>query len=81
VKCKEVSQQKKSAHIQTSYALLHVGLSLPKETPTFTVLGNHESIHELLVEAVGDLRAVLKENLLNLDLAGGRLLTSPLRSR
>lgn len=37
-------------HIIPFVCVGHAGLSLPKETQTFTVLGNHESIHELLVE-------------------------------
>lgn len=39
MKCKDVSQQKKSAHIGSrGVFVLHVGLSLPKETPAFMFL-------------------------------------------
>jgi hypothetical protein len=54
----------------------HVGLSLPRETPTYTVLGYHKSVHQFLVQPIGDLLTVVEEDLLDLDLAGGRLLAA-----
>lgn len=58
--------------------VVHAGLGLPKETPCVIVstarfLLDHQRVHQLLVDAFGDLLAVVKQDFLYLLLATRRL--------
>ena len=54
-------------------ALVHAGLSLPKETPCVIVsVADHKGVHELLVQPIGNLLRVVEQDLLHLPLSHSR---------